>query len=392
MPHTRAKLAGMTRPTRTSHNVCRVALLTDPVRRDRSPGIDCLRGLFALYVLFGHLLPWAVYVSGTTTVFTHVNTWLTHVFQGHFETDPAVLGFIVLSGYCIHRNGLRADNFNIRAYATRRAFRIIPVYVLGCALGVVLLAGAGPAAHDLAGTPSISLSGVLTKLTTIGAVIPSRYAPSFQGNAPLVTVAAEMWLYVFYALMVSRPRLLWPTVLVLWLGGILWVSGHPQYLGWWHIGSLPGFLPYWWLGALFVNPDFIGRRPQVLGAAAVSWLVLSVVLDGHTGSLWIIEARKLMLATLIGGAIVLLDGVQHRVLAAGSLIGRAGYSVYALHAPIIIFLLVAGVPWTLCAAIAVAVALVTFVVYERPLTRVGVRLSVGGSLRRRPAVDLARSA
>ena len=369
-----------------------MALLTDPVRRDRSPGIDCLRGLFALYVLFGHLLPWAAYTAGTTTVFTHVNDWLTRVFQGHAETDPAVLGFIVLSGYCIHRNGLRADKFDVRAYAIRRAFRIVPVYVLGCVLGVVLLAGAGHTAHILTGTPAITVSGVLTKLTTISAVVPSRYAPSFQGNAPLVTVAAEMWLYAFYALMVGRPRALWPAVAILWIAGIAWVSGHPQYLGWWHIGSLPGFLPYWWLGALFVNPSFIGRKPQMLVAAALAWLALTLVLDGHTGSLWVIEARKFTLAILIGGLIVSLDGVHHGALAAGSLVGRAGYSIYALHAPIIVALLVAGVPWTVCALIALVIALVTFVVYERPLLRAGARLAAGRSPRPTPAVEVARSA
>lgn len=87
-----------------------MSLLADPVRRGRSAGIDCLRGALALYVLFGHLLPWALYTTHTSTAFTQVNAWLIRVFQGHGETDPAVLGFIVLSGYYIHRNGLRADN------------------------------------------------------------------------------------------------------------------------------------------------------------------------------------------------------------------------------------------------------------------------------------------
>jgi peptidoglycan/LPS O-acetylase OafA/YrhL len=353
-----------------------MSLLSDPVRRDRSPGIDCLRGVFALYVLFAHLLPWALNVQHSSTVFTGVIDWLIRVFQGHFETNPAVLGFIVLSGYCIHRNGLRSDTFNLRGYAIRRAFRIVPVYLLACAVGAILLgASSSAAAHFLTATPAITFGGMLAKLTTVSAVIPSTYASSFQGNGPLVTVAAEMWLYAFYAVMITRTRLLFPTITVLWIAGMVYVAGHPQYLGWWHIGSLPGFLVYWWLGVLFVNPRFAGRRPAILMAVGAAWVFLSVILDGHTGSLFVVEARKLMLAVLIGGLIVNLDGIQHQLLAVGSVVGRAGYSIYALHAPIIVALLVAGVPWTICALATVAVAMVVFALYERPLLRKGARLA-----------------
>jgi peptidoglycan/LPS O-acetylase OafA/YrhL len=352
-----------------------VSLLADPVRRDRSPGIDCLRGALALYVVCTHVLPWAQYLGTTTTPVTQLNAWLIRIFQGHAETNPAVLGFIVLSGYCIHRNGLRAESRNVRAYAIRRAFRIVPVYLLGCAVGVALLAGAGPTAHVLTGTPTLSLSGLLAKLTAIGAVVPSAYAPSFQGNAPLVTVAAEMWLYALYVVLIGRWRMLWPVVAVIWLAAFLFVVDDPTYLGWWSIGSVVGFLPYWWLGALFVNPSFVGRRRSVLIAAGVLWLALSIALDRHTGSMLVVEARKLMLAVLIGGMIVRLDGAHHDVLAAGSKIGRAGYSIYALHAPIIVALLVAGVAWPLCALAAVLTALVSFAAYERPLLRAGARIA-----------------
>ncbi len=352
-----------------------VGLLGDPVRRDRSPGIDCLRGALALYVLFGHLLPWALYAEHSSNVLTSVNGWLIRVFQGHGETNPAVLGFIVLSGYCIHRNGLRAENRDIRAYAIRRVFRIVPVYLLGCLLGVVLLADAGPLAHYLTTAPQLSLAGIAAKLTAIGAVVPSAYAQSFQGNAPLVTVAAEMWLYLLYVLLIGRWRRLWPYVAVVWAMAFLLVAADPTYLGWWSVGSVIGFLPYWWLGALFVKPTFVGRRPRVLASAAVAWLALSVALDGHTGSLIVVEGRKLAFAVLLGGLIVSLDGPAHRLLQLGSKVGRAGYSIYALHAPIIVALLVAGVPWTLCALASVTAALVSFVSFERPLLRKGARLA-----------------
>jgi peptidoglycan/LPS O-acetylase OafA/YrhL len=352
-----------------------LSLLDDPVRRDRSPGIDCLRGLFAFWVVFGHVLPWALYVNGTSNALTDANAWVIRMFESHY-TSPAVLGFIVLSGYCIHRNGLRSEKFDLRAYRTRRVFRIVPVYLLGCVVGVALL-GSDPAQHALTGTTEITFSGLVLKLTALSAIVPSAFQPSFQGNAPLVTVAAEMWLYAFYALMITRPRALWAIVVVAWVTGIAWTSRHPEYVAWWHIGSLPGFLPYWWLGALFVNPDFIlRRRPVLLVAAGLAFVALTVILDRTgTASLWVLEARKVAFAMLVGGATVALDGLQHRVLAAGSLVGRASYSIYALHAPVIIALLVVGVPWLICVLVAVGLALISFAVYEGPLLRKGARLA-----------------
>jgi peptidoglycan/LPS O-acetylase OafA/YrhL len=352
-----------------------LSLLDDPVRRDRSPGIDCLRGLFALWVVFGHVIPWALYVNGTDNALTDANKWFIRVFESNYISPP-VLGFIVLSGYCIHRNGLRRKQFDLRAYRTRRVYRIVPVYLLGVVLGVALL-GSDPAQHALTGTTEITFSGLLYKLTAISALVPSTFEPSFQGNAPLVTVAAEMWLYAFYAVIITRQRALWLIVPVAWVSGIIWTSRHPEYVNWWHIGSLPGFLPYWWLGALFVNPDFIlRRRPQLLIGVFLAFVALTVIRDQtSSSSLWLIEAYKVAFAMLVGGATVALDGIQDRVLAAAALVGRSGYSIYALHAPIVIALLIAGVPWILTVVIAVAVAMIVFVVYERPLLRRGAELA-----------------
>jgi peptidoglycan/LPS O-acetylase OafA/YrhL len=164
---------------------------------------------------------------------------------------------------------------------------------------------------------------------------------------------------------------------VAWISGLVWTSRHPEHVNWWHIGSLPGFLPYWWLGALFVNPDFILRRkPQLLIGVLLAFAALTVIIERtDTASLWVLEVRKVAFAALVGGAVVAVDGVLHRALAAGALVGRAGYSIYALHAPIIIALLVAGVPWPLTVLIAVGVALLVFAVFERPLLRRGARLA-----------------
>src|SRR5436305_2043135 len=83
-------------------------LTTAPQLRGRSGGIDAIRGLFALWVLLTHLIPWSVAVQGNDAVPNILRTshdLLQQLFHPSIERHPAVLGFIVLSGYCIHRNG-----------------------------------------------------------------------------------------------------------------------------------------------------------------------------------------------------------------------------------------------------------------------------------------------
>src|ERR1700745_948071 len=47
-----------------------------------------------------------------------------------------VTGFVVLSGYCVHRNGLRRERDDVGGYALRRLLRIYPVYAVACFAGL----------------------------------------------------------------------------------------------------------------------------------------------------------------------------------------------------------------------------------------------------------------
>ena len=107
-------------------------LAHDPLRRDRSDGIDVLRAIFALWVVLAHLVPWSVLAHGPDAVphwIAELADLIQRVFQPIGELHPAVVAFIVLSGYCIHRAGLRAPGTGeIAGYAIRRFFRIMPLY------------------------------------------------------------------------------------------------------------------------------------------------------------------------------------------------------------------------------------------------------------------------
>ena len=362
-------------------------LLDAPIIRNRSDGIDFMRAFFALWVMAAHLVPWSARVVGDAerTVLEQIFRAIARVFQSYGETHPAVLGFIVLSGYCIHRNGARRDNnFAMKGYALRRIFRIWPVYVLAVLVGIVLFFVSftqdSEMAQALLGTTGISAPCVIAKLTGVSSFIPTLHVCSFQGNAPLTTAMVEIWLYVLYGVVVSlmfrgvRQTTLLSAIGAIYLAMFVVVAVLPDLRGWWHNGSVFSFALYWWIGALFVRSELPSRR--FITAAIVLWVILTALLMEHTVESFVLtEMRKIVFAVMVGYAIVLFDRRQRSWYRLGSRIGLAGYSIYALHAPVLVALLVLGVPgWGAFLAV-LAIAGITFVTFERPLTDLGKRFA-----------------
>ncbi len=365
-----------------------VALLDRSGATGRSDGIDVLRFALVMYVIIAHLALWGPLSStgaGPLRAFGHLTESL---FQGHGETNPAVVGFIVLSGYCIHRNGARRGRWSGRSYGIRRAFRILPVYVLAGMFGAALLSSSiatNPTiARTASGTTSITAGGLLVKLTALIALLPSpqTYALSYQGNAPLATVAAEMWLYVFYGgamwlLLRGRiaERTLWWAISVITAVSFLAVAAYPTLEPWWFNGSVVGFLPLWWIGAWFVGDR---SRRQLLWAAiaaAVAWVLCSLLLRS-VGNLPLEEIRLLCLGGFAAVVISLIDRTRAQWPSALARLGRSGYSLYAFHAPILILLIAIGIPWPIVVVVPTVVGVVIFRLVEDPLTELGRRAAV----------------
>jgi peptidoglycan/LPS O-acetylase OafA/YrhL len=107
-------------------------LATAPRRFGRSLGIDSIRAVLALWVLSSHAIYWTPPIYRGSFGFGLLTRLEWRLRQGQSVVDeahPAVLSFIVLSGYCVHRNGLRATSTSVRQFALRRIFRIVPVYL-----------------------------------------------------------------------------------------------------------------------------------------------------------------------------------------------------------------------------------------------------------------------
>jgi peptidoglycan/LPS O-acetylase OafA/YrhL len=347
--------------------------------KSRSAGIDVLRGLLALWVLFVHTVPWANLVQGenaTPAIISWLVASITKLLQPHAELNPAVLAFIVLSGYCIRKSFI--SNSNWTNYWVRRVFRILPIFLLGTVAGIAgfsIAKSLSPTALVISGTANIDIACVAAKLSTIAALVPTFHSCTFAGNAPLLTVMVELSLYAVFPLLMPRSKLTTLIVCGSSLGAGLIVSlfnlKYPVIYNWWQNSSLYGFIPYWWIGAAFAARPAIGTSRA--GTLIVAWLALTVICyadpTGFTS-----EIRKIVFAILIGLAIVKIDSTDLRNNLF-STIGLSGYSLYALHAPIVYLMLILGVTWWICALCAIGCGLASFYVFERPLDLAGRSIS-----------------
>ena len=160
---------------------------------------------------FAHLIPWiTVHGSHKSKLLTEINIFsntMTQILQPKGALHPAVVGFLVLSGYVITL-GFNQEKFiknrfsYLKEWSIRRSFRVIPIYILGVSLGVLFFLNLNTEnAKLLTGTNDISKICVFEKLIFISSVSPTGYPNcAFQGNAPLVTTSAEISLYAIFAL------------------------------------------------------------------------------------------------------------------------------------------------------------------------------------------------
>lgn len=362
-------------------------LLSAPRDRSRSDAIDGLRAVLAFHVLFTHAVLWAsasVRDGWLYKALAAIEWTLRNGASVAHETHPSVLAFIVLSGYCIHRNGLRSPE-GVRSYALRRLFRIVPVFVAGVLLGVLCVLALGrlsPASVPIfAGSDGVSPLCVGAKLLGLSAFLPELHRCSFQGNAPLVTVAVEMWLYAAYPLLILLlgRRFGGPVfggiLAAALIGGFAWTASDPALREWWNNGSFLGFLAYWWLGAACAAREMADRMWRAVPATAALWLGLALWVafagSGAVAPHWL-EIKKLAFAVLAAALIARID--QRRIgvgLARLAPAGLASYSIYAVHAPILLVLLLAGVHYLAAMALAAAAGVAVHLAVERPMIALG---------------------
>lgn len=332
-----------------------------------------------------HLFPWIEYLRGAGSAPSFalkLVTFTTALTQTTWELNSAVVVFIVLSGYCIHRSGFRDDRRDMKRYAVRRIARILPIFYFALFLGLAI--GAFQ-------TQPPSLICIASHATAISA-LTSHFVACELGNSPLATVTVEILLYALYAVAFwllawrRREHWIWIGVAVVALAGLVVAyreSADPPFYAWWQNFSLLGFIPFWWIGATFVNPAVSNNVKRWFPAWIFAYVAATIALIALTRfqsfyqqdvppiASAIAQVRELVLAVIAGSIIVRLETVRIGYWNPFSALGRASYSLYALHTPVIFYLVSKGFPWYAVVAGNIIAAFASYLIIERPGIAIG---------------------
>lgn len=364
------------------------SILSIPANPSRSQNIDTLRFILAVWVVVTHLVPWIFAIQGPEAI-PFALVWFTKkmeiLFQSGGETHPAVLGFIVLSGYCIHRNGLRGHSKEVRAYLIRRFFRIYPVFFIASCFGFGLYYIASQINPDsvfsVSGTKELAFENMLRKLLTTEVLNPQDYFLSIQGNGPLQTVAAEMWLYALYPIalwVITRMSDLtwWIIVAICMISTACINTFIPEWRPWSFNASLIGFMTSWWIGLKFTDKKFANSICRSIMVPAGIWIGLTLIQnDTQQFDQLLTIVRQIMLSLCFGCLIASIDKETAEFNIPLGSVGSAGYSIYAFHAPIVYLMVLCDAAWWVISLTAVAAGVMAFHLIEKPFIKVGKRLS-----------------
>jgi peptidoglycan/LPS O-acetylase OafA/YrhL len=302
----------------------------------RIRGLDGLRGLAALFVVLNHIFlrAWPGYPAD------HAPFWAAGLIYGRF----AVVAFITLSGFSLGLAPARAGwRFgSIAAFASRRAWRILPPYWAALAFSLVMtwfvLAQPGWAVPD---GRSVVVYGLLLQ-DAVPAAIPNR---------AFWSIAVEAQLYVLLPVLVLLIRRLGAVAMVTMVSAVVVTMGLlGAHLSMWHdvlLRFTPDLAVLFAIGVLaagIVTADERTRR-RPWGALALGATVPVVALIVARGSTWTIDhlfwvdlawgpaIGCLLVAVATGRPRVLVRVLDGRALRS---LGSFSYSLYLTHAPIVI--------------------------------------------------------
>ncbi len=317
--------------------------------------LDVLRGVCAGVVFLSHWHLWSDFAPAgaferllrTTGGWLHdtvaLLTWPT---GGH---HPAVIGFFVLSGFCIHypfeRRALAGGPPpDWSDYFRRRFLRIMPVYWAACLLGLafVVLERSHPS-----GSLLLTLHGAgdaedfLVRFIGLAGVWPREI---FAGNYILTTVTVEILMYAAYPLFhrhAARGEWTRLGAAFLWLH-LLSIGMLRWFTPYWVFNSIFMLGIFWHAGALAAHL-FLTRRATVPGSwLIVAWLAfLALKATPHFTGLNLLKQAAWGVICALGILWVIAREPGHAALGesrgirALRRLGDFSYSLYAVHTPAI---------------------------------------------------------
>lgn len=309
--------------------------------------IDICRGLFAALVVMAHSLEiaWGVFPQAKASL-----PPLTHdLIFGVFGTGTYyVMGFFVISGYCIHLSVARsmgASHFPIGQYTAARLTRILPLYYVGLLTTLAvewLIAGARPFEWP---------NGLDAQTFLCQVVMVQNLTQTFGSFASSWSITNEVFYYLFYGLLawLLAGRTARPAWLGLGLclaaavaGQVLYVTvGRNPYV--YSTGMLFGLGMLWFMGALVAihGRDLMARGwarnvarcwPAVL-IGAIAWKTAHMPPQG----LYLISGFAFMLMLLDFQRSPLSTPARVSPLRSTLIttLGLSSYPMYLFHGPIL---------------------------------------------------------
>lgn len=375
----------------------------------RLRSVDMLRGVAILLVL-------AIHIPHGAPGGWRENPWFLPSFLAEFGYLGVPL-FIVISGFCIHRNSAIACasgagyRFDWLAFWKRRFIRLYPPYLAAIALALA----AAFWWHDRFPQPERFLGWDLGMHLMLLHDLTAEFSTSL-GNGAFWSLGTEEQLYALYFLLVAMMARFTSNAW-LWLLAAITIAWRvvtpfipeagldlgPFHLGHWYHWPLHYWL-HWALGALAVDAHLGNRTLPAWTRSlpvAVAWLAVGLLVNQATFALlmktqlalpWLRGAGEATLtaasnlgeiASLLGFFGLLNWGLRATLATpileppanALAWIGRISYSLYLVHIPVIYVLeerlpfaySVADWPWRYLSygAIAVLVAWIFHLAVER---------------------------
>ncbi|WIB00729.1 acyltransferase [Curtobacterium sp. MCBA15_012] len=297
--------------------------------------IDGLRGIAAFVVAVGHSIG-MVPPDHTTTPIWSASPDQLLVWPWLFGR-PMVWLFIMLSGFALYwseesRRDAGRGATALTSYFKRRLWRILPVYYLALALGLLVVIGAG----DVLLEPSESLTtfapitpdGLLAHLVLIHNINPAWI---YQVSPPLWSIAVEVQLYLLFPLIfVLRSKIsVYGAVLALVVA--VWLGNQVLNFQFFSLIELFG------LGAILAH---VGRR-WVAPRSALFTVAAIFLLVGLCRPTIPPKAEELLWALGFAALILALIRTRHSNWNVPTWrpivwLGARSYSLYALHFPVLL--------------------------------------------------------
>jgi peptidoglycan/LPS O-acetylase OafA/YrhL len=309
--------------------------------------IDLCRGLLAFLVVAAHSYDvcWIINSESVEAMPSLVRKLLACTLQSGFYW---VMGFFVISGYCIQLSvgrQLEAGRFPVGVYFAARLTRIMPLYYVGLFFTLaieLLVAPIRPGFYP----DGLGYVGWFSQV-----FFAQRFFETFGSFAPSWTISYELFYYLFFGVLAAiavrqggRPAWVGMGLSVV-LGGLLqavYLAGNKNPLTL-HLGQLFGLGTIWFLGALVAihGPALVQDRSIRLLSRV--WPAVFAVAVGRC------RTEFIYLVTGVSFSLLLLrfHAIEEvRVAKTGptpewfgslaKVVGLASYPTYLFHGPILL--------------------------------------------------------